>query len=162
MVGIVNQQRRPFRINLTEFENSSPGFGEFLYEPDWLNMEDAERAVTFFYHLALCALNTSLVSGAMAERCPFHSSSLFNSYHLFCRVNFKTFLVYSLFNVIIYAIPASWLFSQDGWLKQLGGIDYGCGVVQTSSFLEQFFSFTYFLRWCILWEAFLPWWSRPT
>ena len=68
MVGIVNQQRRPFRINLTEFENSSPGFGEFLYEPDWLNMEDAERAVTFVYHLALCALNTSLVSGAMAER----------------------------------------------------------------------------------------------
>ena len=31
-------------------------------------MEDAERAVTFVYHLALCALNTSLVSGAMAER----------------------------------------------------------------------------------------------
>ena len=44
------------------------------------------------------------------------------------RVNFKTFLVYSVFNVIIYAIPASWLFSDDGWLKQLGGIDYGCGV----------------------------------
>ena len=108
------------RIQLT-------GFGEFLYEPDWLDMEDAERAVTFFYHLALCALNTSLVSGAMAERCPFQFSS--HSYHLFCRVNFKTFLVYSLFNVIIYAIPASWLFSQDGWLKQLGGIDYGCGVV---------------------------------
>ena len=54
---------------------------------------------------------------------------LFIQLHLFCRVNFKTFLVYSLFNVIIYAIPASWLFSQDGWLKQLGGIDYGCGVV---------------------------------
>ena len=33
-------------------------------------MEDAERAVTFFYHLSLCALNTSLVSGAMAERSP--------------------------------------------------------------------------------------------
>ena len=46
------------------------GFGEFLYEPDWLDMEDAERAVTFFYHLSLCALNTSLVSGAMAERSP--------------------------------------------------------------------------------------------
>ena len=44
-------------------------------------------------------------------------------------MNFKTFLVYSLFNVIIYAIPASWLFSQDGWLKQFGGIDYGCGVI---------------------------------
>ena len=49
------------------------------------------------------------------------------------RVNFKTFLVYSVFNVTIYAIPASWLFSQDGWLKQLGGIDYGCGVVQLFS-----------------------------
>lgn len=46
------------------------GFGEFLYQPDWLDMEDAERAVTFFYHLSLCALNTSLVSGAMAERSP--------------------------------------------------------------------------------------------
>ena len=49
------------------------GFGEFLYEPDWLDMEDAERAVTFFYHLSLCALNTSLVSGAMAERSPSES-----------------------------------------------------------------------------------------
>jgi len=96
----------------SSYSTSFFGFGEFLYEPDWLNMEDAERAVTFFYHLSLCALNTSLVSGAMAER-----------------VNFKTFLVYSVFNVTIYAIPASWLFSQDGWLKQLGGIDYGCGVV---------------------------------
>ena len=52
------------------------------------------------------------------------------------RVNFKTFLVYSVFNVTIYAIPASWLFSQDGWLKQLGGIDYGCGVVNLFSFWE--------------------------
>ena len=74
LVGIVNGQRRSFKINLTEFENTFPGFGEFLYEPDWLNMEDAERAVTFFYHLALCALNTSLVSGAMAERFPFQFS----------------------------------------------------------------------------------------
>ena len=56
-------------------------------------------------------------------------------------MNFKTFLVYSFFNVIIYAIPASWLFSQDGWLKQLGGIDYGCGVGVQSLSLCSFSTF---------------------
>ena len=76
------------------------------------------------------------------------------------RVNFKTFLVYSVFNVIIYAIPASWLFSQDGWLKQLGGIDYGCGVVDPTQFLKNLSSsiLSFALnRWCI-WLVAHQWW----
>ena len=64
------------------------GWGEFFYEPDWLDGASAERALTFFYQarkyftftniflfsfyatfqLALSALSTSIVSGAMAER----------------------------------------------------------------------------------------------
>lgn len=81
------------------------------------------------------------------------------------RVNFKTFLVYSVFNVIIYAIPASWLFSQDGWLKQLGGIDYGCGVVDPTQFLKNLSSsiLSFALnRWCIWLVGSLLWLSPCT
>ena len=73
---------------------SSPynGWGEFFYEPDWYDGAAAERALTFFYQLALSALSTSIVSGAMAERC-----------------NFRSFLIFSAFNVITYAFPAYWI-----------------------------------------------------
>ena len=92
--------------------------------------ESAERALTFFYQLALSALSTSIVSGAMAERC-----------------NFKSFIIFAFFNVFTYSLPAHWIWysvklqgllnynvsyvrSPNGWLRQLGAKDNaGCGVV---------------------------------
>ena len=59
------------------------GWGEFFYEPDWLDGVQAEKALMFFYQLSLSALSSSIVSGAMAERC-----------------NFKSFLVFAVFNVM--------------------------------------------------------------
>ena len=53
---------------------------------------EAKRALTFFYQLALSALSTSIVSGAMAERC-----------------NFRSFLMFSVLNVFTFALPAYWI-----------------------------------------------------
>ena len=67
----------------------------------------------FFYQLSLSALSSSIVSGAMAERC-----------------NFKSFLVFTIFNVIIYSLPACWIWAPNGFLNKLGAIDNaGCSVV---------------------------------
>ena len=46
-----------------------------------------------------------------------------------CRVNFKAFLVYSLANVVVYAVPAAWVWGELGFLRQLGAID-NAGWVQ--------------------------------
>ena len=80
--------------NMSSCCASSPynGWGEFFYEPDWYDGAEAERALTFFYQLALSALCTSIVSGAMAERC-----------------NFRSFLIFSAFNVFTYAFPTYWI-----------------------------------------------------
>jgi len=46
------------------------------------------------------------VSGAIAERCDF------NAYCLF-----------SLVNTVVYCVPAGWLWSNHGFLKNLGVVD---------------------------------------
>ena len=104
---------------LTEYS----GLGEFFYEPDWLDGVEAERALTFFYHMSLCALNTALVSGAMAERCTTSYSTTSYSTTSSFRVNFKAFLLYSLANVVVYALPACWVWNDQGFLRQLGAVD---------------------------------------
>ena len=39
-------------------------------------------------------------------------------------------MIYSFFNVLIYAFPANWIWGQKGWLKQLGAVDLaGAGTV---------------------------------
>ena len=81
-----------FTMGEGELSSAYNGWGEFFYEPDWYDGAAAERALTFFYQLALSALSTSIVSGAMAERC-----------------NFRSFLIFSAFNVITYAFPAYWI-----------------------------------------------------
>ena len=52
-----------------------------------MNSSEAERALLFFYQLSLSALSTSIVSGAVAERC-----------------NFRSFLAYSVINVLGIAL----------------------------------------------------------
>ncbi|XP_023323583.1 putative ammonium transporter 3 [Eurytemora carolleeae] len=96
-------------------EYSTPyyGWGEAFYEPDWLDSASSERALFFFYQEGLSALSTSIVSGAMAER-----------------VNFRSFLVFSIFNTLVYALPAYWMWAPKGFLKELGAKDdAGCAVV---------------------------------
>ncbi|CAL1294989.1 unnamed protein product [Larinioides sclopetarius] len=67
----------------------------------------------FVFELAYATTATTLISGAMAERCKFTS---------YCVV---TVLV-----IFVYSIPAGWMWRDDGFLSTLGAVDVGgSGVV---------------------------------
>ena len=46
------------------------------------------------------------------------------------RSNFKAMMLFTTFNVFIYVIPAHWMWSEIGWLRNLGARDLaGSGIV---------------------------------
>ena len=46
------------------------------------------------------------------------------------RSNFKAVMLFTTFNVLIYAVPAHWMWSETGWLRSLGARDIaGAGMV---------------------------------
>uniref|UniRef100_T1J0P5 Ammonium transporter AmtB-like domain-containing protein n=1 Tax=Strigamia maritima TaxID=126957 RepID=T1J0P5_STRMM len=61
---------------------------------------------TFFFQLSFATTATTIVSGAMAERC-----------------NFIAYCIYSLLNTLVYCIPAGWLWGEHGFLKKMGAVD---------------------------------------
>ena len=53
------------------------------------------------------------VAGAMAER-----------------TRLQSYIVFSLFNTLVYCFPAHWVWASSGWLSKMGMIDVaGCGPV---------------------------------
>ena len=69
---------------------------------------------SFFFNLVFCATAATIVSGAMAERTKFSSYCLYS-------------LAISLF---VYPIEAHWIWNENGWLANLGFIDFAgsCAV----------------------------------
>lgn len=72
---------------------------------DWSN---------FFFQLVFCATAATIVSGAMAER-----------------TKFLSYCIYSAFiSAIVYPIEAGWVWNSQGWLAQLGYVDFaGSSVI---------------------------------
>lgn len=68
----------------------------------------------FFFQLVFCATAATIVSGAMAER-----------------TKFITYCIYSaVISAIIYPIEAGWVWNGQGWLAQLGYVDFaGSSVI---------------------------------
>ncbi len=63
---------------------------------------------TFVFNLIFCATAATIVSGAMAER-----------------TKFISYCVYSaLISLIVYPIEAGWIWNPQGWLAQLGFVDF--------------------------------------
>ena len=68
---------------------------------------------TFIFQLSFATTATTIVSGAMAER-----------------TQLRSYVVFSIFNTVIYCIPAHWVWAENGFLAQLGVIDIaGSGCV---------------------------------
>ena len=68
---------------------------------------------TFIFQLSFATTATTIVSGAMAERT-----------HLYA------YILFSLFNTVVYCIPAHWVWGANGFLYQMGVIDIaGSGAV---------------------------------
>ena len=63
---------------------------------------------SFVFNLVFCATAATIVSGAMAER-----------------TKFSAYCIYSgVISLIVYPIEAGWVWNSEGWLAQLGFIDF--------------------------------------
>lgn len=77
---------------------------------DWANFDWNN----FVFQLVFCATAATIVSGAMAER-----------------TKFSTYCIYSaVISLVVYPIEAGWVWNSQGWLCQLGYIDFaGSSVI---------------------------------
>lgn len=64
--------------------------------------------INCYMKLAYCTTSTTLISGAMAERCKFTS-----------------YLIFISVATAIYCVPAAWLWNPGGWLAKMGAVDIG-------------------------------------
>ncbi len=98
--GIMNSENYFFGlIGMPEYQMFTD-FAGF----DWSN---------FFFQLVFCATAATIVSGAMAER-----------------TRFISYCVYSaVISAIVYPVEAGWVWNGQGWLAQLGYIDFAGSTV---------------------------------
>lgn len=76
---------------------------------DWMNFDWN----LFVFQLVFCATAATIVSGAMAER-----------------TKFSAYCVYSaIISLVVYPIEAGWVWNGQGWLAQLGCIDFAGSIV---------------------------------
>lgn len=99
--GIMNSENYFFGlIGMPEYQM----FTNF-YEFDWSN---------FFFQLVFCATAATIVSGAMAERTKFVSYCIYSA----------------VISAVVYPIEAGWVWNSQGWLANLGYIDFaGSSVI---------------------------------
>ena len=95
-----------YALSFGEEEGSNGVFGVggfFIDSDDW---EKGSVFAKYFFQLSFATTATTIVSGAMAER-----------------TNLKAYIAFSFFNTLTYCFPAHWIWADNGWLKELGGID---------------------------------------
>jgi ammonium transporter len=93
-------------------DNGFISIGNFMNESE-IDRNSGWYYSKYFFHLSFCTTATTIVSGALCERS-----------------KFSAYIIFSLFNTILYCIPAFWIFNENGWLKQLGVVDFaGAGPV---------------------------------
>ncbi|XP_035211252.1 putative ammonium transporter 3 isoform X2 [Stegodyphus dumicola] len=82
----------------------------------FLDASEAEMGVvfsTYIFQLSFATTATTIVSGAMAERC-----------------NFLAYCLFSFFNTVIFSLPAGWVWTSRGFLRALNVVDIaGCSAV---------------------------------
>lgn len=86
--------------------------GKFIGTPS-LFYSEAGDMHNLFFQTVFCATAATIVSGAVAER-----------------TKFSTYLIFSLImTVLIYPISGHWVWQGDGWLTELGFIDFAGSTV---------------------------------
>ncbi|KAK6179626.1 hypothetical protein SNE40_011941 [Patella caerulea] len=91
--------------------NAFTGVGSFFVDADGDDMGIIYS--TFVFQLSFATTATTVVSGAMAER-----------------TKFSAYIIFSVFNTVVYCFPAHWVWGNNGFLRELGVVDFaGSGVV---------------------------------
>lgn len=72
--------------------NPFVGVGDFLVDPSDTDPLMGPIFTSFLFQLSFSTTATTIVSGAMAERC-----------------NFKAYCIFSFLNTLVYCIPAGWV-----------------------------------------------------
>ncbi|XP_045508309.1 putative ammonium transporter 2 [Colias croceus] len=89
------------------------GVGDFLVDPPVGDALMGPVFASFLFQLSFATTATTIVSGAMAERC-----------------NFKAYCLFSFLNTIVYCVPAGWVWGEHGFLNRMGAVDIaGSGPV---------------------------------
>ena len=75
-----------------------------FYDFNWSN---------FFFQLVFCATAATIVSGSMAERTKFSSYCIYSA----------------IISAVVYPIEAGWVWNSQGWLANLGFVDFAGSTV---------------------------------
>ena len=67
---------------------------------------------SFVFNLVFCATAATIVSGAMAERTKFSSYCIYSA----------------VISAVVYPIEAGWVWNSNGWLAQIGFVDFAGGA----------------------------------
>ncbi|GBP89904.1 Putative ammonium transporter 3 [Eumeta japonica] len=95
------------------YTNPFVGLGDFLVDPPVGDELMGPVLASFLFQLSFATTATTIVSGAMAERC-----------------NFKAYCLFSSLNTVVYCVPAGWVWGGHGFLGRLGAVDIaGSGPV---------------------------------
>ncbi|CAK1548823.1 unnamed protein product [Leptosia nina] len=95
------------------YSNPFVGVGDFLVDPPVGDALMGPVFASFLFQLSFATTATTIVSGAMAERC-----------------NFKAYCLFSFLNTLVYCVPAGWVWGEHGFLNKLGAVDIaGSGPV---------------------------------
>ncbi|KAF4524277.1 hypothetical protein B566_EDAN012040 [Ephemera danica] len=87
--------------------------GDFFVDPGVDTAIMGPMFAAFLFQLSFATTATTIVSGAMAERC-----------------NFKAYCLFSMINTVVYCVPAGWVWGEHGFLYKLGVVDIaGSGPV---------------------------------
>lgn len=85
------------------YSNPFIALGDFFIDPGVDDPLMGQIFAAFLFQLSFSTTATTIVSGAMAERC-----------------NFKAYCLFSLLNTLVYCIPAGWVWGEHGFLHNLG------------------------------------------
>ncbi|KAF5290991.1 hypothetical protein FQA39_LY14522 [Lamprigera yunnana] len=97
----------------SSLSNPFISFGDFCIDPTLHDPMKGAIYTAFLFQMSFATTATTIVSGAMAERC-----------------NFKAYCLFSLLNTVVYCVPAGWVWADKGFLKTLGAVDIaGSGPV---------------------------------
>lgn len=96
-----------------EYSNGFFGAGDFFVDPKVTDPLMAPILTWYFYQMTFCTTASSIVSGAIAERCKFNA-----------------YMLISLLMTVLYAVGGGWLWGYHGWLRNIGALEFsGAGPV---------------------------------